>query len=97
MSWYDPADLRLMLERTGGALHTVDGQELFCRVKGLAVEPDGLGRVMLERQELTHIAGETFERRAHHDTVVDGTTWSIVGVRTKLSGLVVWTLEREVG
>lgn len=94
---YTAADLRMMLERTGGAEHTVDDEPLFCRVKGLAVEPDGLGRVMVERQELTHLTGETFERRAHHDTVVDEVTWSIVGVREKLSGLTVWTLERERG
>lgn len=93
---YDPADLQMLLERTGGAVHSVDGVDLFCRVKGLAVAPDEFGRVMTERQELTHISGATFARRAHHDTEVDGVVWSVVGVRDKLSGLVVWTLEREV-
>lgn len=89
-------DLRMMLERSGGALHVVDGEELFCRVKGLAVTPDEFGRVMVERQELTHISGATFERRAHHNTVVDDITWMIVGVREKLSGLTAWTMEREL-
>ena len=90
-------DLQMMLERTGGAVHTVDGVELFCRVKALPVEPDEFGRVMTERQELTHIPGDTFQRRVRHDTVVDGTTWSIISVHDKLSGFTVWTLEREVG
>ncbi len=89
-------DLQILLERTGGTLHTVDGAELFCRVKGLAVAPDDFGRLLVERQELAYIADATFKRSAHHDVVVDGATWSIIGVREKLSGLVVWTLEREV-
>lgn len=89
-------DLQTLLERSGGAVHTVDDEALFCRVKGLRVEPDEFGRVMLERAELTHIDGATFLRSAHHDAVVDGVTWRVVGVWQKLSGTVVWTMEREV-
>ncbi|MDR2550016.1 MAG: hypothetical protein LBD10_07465 [Desulfobulbus sp.] len=92
---YSTDDLRMMLERSGGAVHVVDGTDLFCLVKGLAVEPDDFGRVQIARQELSHIAGDTFERSARHDTEVDGVTWSIVAIREKLSGLVVWTMERE--
>lgn len=94
---YTTAQQQLLLERTGGATHTVDGVDLFCRVKALAVVPDEYGRVQVERRELEHVGGATFTRRAHHDTVVDGVTWHIVGVREKLSGIVVWSMEREVG
>ncbi len=90
-------DLEMILERSGGAMHTVDGDQLLCRVKALPTEPDGLGRVMTARQELTHIAGDTFQRRANHDTVVDGLTWGIISVQEKLSGFIVWTMEREIG
>ncbi len=88
-------DLRTLLERLGAAVHTVDGEQLFCRVRGLQAEPDDFGRGLVERAELTHIDGDTWLRSAHHDTVVDGVTWRIVGVWRKLSGTVVWTLERE--
>lgn len=94
---YSPEALQMLLERSGGAVHTVDGADLFCRVKDNGIAPDEFGRGMLAKAELTHATGDTFLRRAHHDTVVDGVTWHIVGVREKLSGLVVWTLEREVG
>ena len=94
---YTANDLTMMLERTGGANHTVDGSTLFCRVKGLPAEPDGLGRVQVERCELAHIAGATFPRTTRHDVEVDGAVWQVAAVATKLSGLVVWTLEREVG
>lgn len=97
MSWYGPADIRMLLERTGGAVHTVDGVDLFCRVKDQGIQPDEFGRGMVAKAELAHIAGATFQRLAHHDTVVGGITWNVVGVREKLSGLVVWSLEREVG
>ena len=88
-------DLHTLLERLGATEHTVDGETLFCRVRGLQAEPDDFGRVLVERAELTHIDGDTWLRSAHHDTVVDGVTWRIVGVWRKLSGTVVWTLERE--
>jgi L-fucose isomerase-like protein len=94
---YSSDDLQMMLERVGGAVHTVDGAELFCRVKSLEIKPDEFGRAMIEHGELEHIAGATFSRRAHHSTVIDGTTWDVVAVRQKLSGNVVWSLEREVG
>ena len=92
---YTRDELVEMLERVGGAIHDVDGEQLFCRVRGLQAEPDDFGRVLVERAELTHIDGDTWLRSAHHDTVVDGVTWRIVGVWRKLSGTVVWTLERE--
>lgn len=90
-------DLQIMLERTGGAMHTVDGVELFCKVKDQGTAPDEFGRGMIAKAELTHIAGDTFQRSARHDTVVDGITWQVIGVRERLSGYVVWDLEREVG
>ena len=92
---HDATDLHTLLERLGATDHTVDGATLFCRVRGLQAEPDDFGRVLVERAELTHIDGDTWLRSAHHDTVVDGVTWRIVGVWRKLSGTVVWTLERE--
>lgn len=92
---YSADDLTMLLTRTGGALHTVDGEELFCRLKSLVVSPDEYARVMVERQELVHLTGATFPRAAHHNTEVDGVVWRIVGVRRKLSGLTAWTMERE--
>jgi hypothetical protein len=94
---YTATDLRMMLERTGGANHTVDGSTLFCRVKSQPTVPDGLGRVQVERCELAHVSGDTFARTTRHDVELDGVVWRIAGVRDKLSGLVAWTLEREVG
>ena len=91
---YSPDDLTMMLARSGAAIHQVDGEELYCRIKGLAVEPDEFGRVMSERQELSHITGATYRRSARHRSVVDGVQWEIVHVRNKISGLVVWTMER---
>ena len=92
---HDATDLHTLLERLGATDHTVDGETLFCRVRGLQAAPDDFGRVLVERAELTHIDGDTWLRSAHHDSVVDGVTWRIVGVWRKLSGTVVWTLERE--
>lgn len=97
MSWYDPDDLRMMLERTGGAVHTVDGVDLFCRVKDNGIAPDEFGRGMLATAELTLVDGDTFDRQPRHNTVVDDVTWRVAGVRFKLSGLTVWDLVREVG
>lgn len=94
---FNDATSQMLLERGGGAVHTVDGDDLFCRVKDLGVEPDSFGRTMLAKAELAHVNGATFARSCRHDVVVDGTTWSITGVREKLSGLVVWSMEREVG
>ena len=97
MSWYNADDLRLLLERTGATDHVVDGATLFCRVIDKGQAPDEFGRGMVATAELTHLVGATFARSARHDAVVDDVAWQVVGVRQKLSGLVVWSLEREVG
>lgn len=92
---YTQDELTTLLSRSGGAIHLVDGEELFCRIKGLAVERDEYGRVMGELQELSYITGETYDRRVRHDVVVNGSTWSIVSVREKISGITIWTMERN--
>lgn len=94
---YDLDELTMLLERTGGAVHTVDGEKLFCRVKDKGIAPDEFGRGMLATAELTHVADATFLRSARHDIVVDEVVWQVAGARLRLSGLVVLDLTREVG
>jgi len=95
--FYSSEDLQTMLERLGGSTHTVDDAELFCRFKDMGIAQDEFGRGMIAKSELIHISGDTFQRFARHDTVVDGITWQVVAVRERLSGFTEWSLEREVG
>ena len=91
---YTRDELVEMLERVGGAIHDVDGQPLFCRIKEETVDPDEYGRVLSARQTLSHAFGDTHQRSARYSAVVDGVDWTIVHVRQKTSGIVVWTMER---
>lgn len=93
---YTRDELHEMLARVGASIHIVDGEELFCRVRGPLVEQGEFDRVMYEKQDLVHIEGDTYMRHAHHDIEVDGKLWSIAGVRLKTSGIVVLNLEREL-
>lgn len=93
----DAADRQLMLEAVGGALHTVDGTELFCLLKGRGIAPDEFGRGMVERQDLTYAAGDTEPRSTRNKVVVESLTWEIVEVQQPASGLITWKLERDVG
>ena len=86
-----------MLARVGGAMHDVDGEQLFCRLRGETRDQEEYGRVLGESARLVFIDGDTHERAARQKVTVDGVKWQIVGVLRKTSGMVVWTLQRHVG
>lgn len=86
-----------MLSRVGGTYHEVDGEQLFCRFRAEARDPDEYGRVLGESARLVHIEGDTRERSARQQVTVDGQRWQIVHVLHKTSGVVVWTLARYTG